>query len=1129
MIEWQIEFDVCALIIQLVFCVVYVQKKKPAGVLTQLYEMMMGCLFTCTICEIVVMQLWQIPSVNQYFIVIVQCFYLAVNMALCGMFSIYVFLMARKGKYTSGRWYWFVGYGTNFFMILVTLSSPFTGWVFMVRDGVMEAGWAFYIVYLVCGIYVLLGGVFCIYYRHAIDKRDRLTLYAFIVALLCGTIYQFVTIKGLVIYFLATVGMVLLNASRQSNNERMDSVSGLYNKAALRLIFNELQNHSTPFYVIAVAPVDFAGFVHKNGNLAGDAVIGTLGSRFFEAYGSKRAYYIGGGSFAVVLTDENYHENVEKIRALVEEQISSLNYVYNLSMCGCSIHYPSYLREGDLLDYLEKGMDIAVKSGEAVLITENNFTQIRDNIVLRLEREQEELQEKKKEAELGKEEAERAALSKSTFLAQMSHEIRTPLTTIMGMTEILLRGDLSEGARNNVETIFTAGRSLLQIINDILDFSKIEAGRFEIVEEPYNIASTLDNVTNVLKVRCGTKPIKLNLDIEPEIPAVLKGDEGRLKQIFGNLLSNAAKYTDAGSITLRVDWDRKNSELIVEVTDTGRGIREEDMTKLFGSFNRLDAYKNKAIEGTGLGLAITKRIVELMGGSINAKSVYGKGSTFSFAVKQEVVKDTPVAKVIDKENKHVYMYITDAEREAELKGIFERLGVELTVNSSFEALYAKNRFNYVLLDTDTYKQFKEDNGIIDRDKMKVILLPWESDTDEASDERYVAIHYPICSLSVAGAFINEAVNSPFHGSAIKYFIAPDVRVLVVDDNSFNRTIAQELMAPHRMQIDQAEGGREGIEMIKRNKYDMIFLDHMMPGMDGIETLGIIREMEEFKKTPVPVVAFTANAVSGMKEEFKTAGFNDFLSKPISVDRMESILLAYLPPEKLQMLSKEEFAALKSEPKNEKEAISENYGAENIKITGADIALGLSHVGNDTEKYLKLLDVILSESKAFTERVGKAYSEKNIKNYTIEVHALKSTMASIGATALSEEAKALEAAGHREDTVFIEAKHERLMKNYAEMLEEIGKAVADYHEFVNAHEAGNEGGYEKLSKLRPDFDDCLTSIKLLNEECEFEAATRLTELYEKLSSDNGEQEILRKLSELYQVYDYQGVSEYLENI
>lgn len=395
-----------------------------------------------------------------------------------------------------------------------------------------------------------------------------------------------------------------------------------------------------------------------------------------------------------------------------------------------------------------------------------------------------------------KEEAERANKAKSSFLANMSHEIRTPINAVLGMNEMILRECQSENIREYAANIHNAGKALLSIINDVLDLSKIESGKMEIVEADYDLRILLVDIGNMISMRAEEKNLKFVIEADETIPRKLHGDEMRIKQCITNLLTNSVKYTSDGMITLKLEQNQNednNINLLVSVKDTGIGIKEKDLNKLFDSFIRLDMKKNRNVEGTGLGLNITKRLVDMMGGNLTVESIYGKGSTFSFVIPQKVV------------------------------------------------------------DTQGIGNYKE------------------------------------CLKEMTDNIINKGEK----------YIAPTANILSVDDNRVNIAVVKGLLKKLQMKCDSALSGAECLEKVSQNHYDVILLDHMMPEMDGIETLQRMKEIPFYKQDKPAVIALTANAIAGAKDEYIQAGFTDYLSKPIDSAKLEELLRCYLPAEKIE--------------------------------------------------------------------------------------------------------------------------------------------------------------------------------------------------------------------------------------
>ena len=509
--------------------------------------------------------------------------------------------------------------------------------------------------------------------------------------------------------------------------------------------------------------------------------------------------------------------------------------------------------------------------------------------------------------------------AKTAFLSNMSHEIRTPINAILGMNELILRESRDKNIISYSENVKNAGKSLLGLVNDILDFSKIEAGKIEINAVDYDLSVMINDLINMIDGRIQYKGLILEENINREIPRYLHGDDVRIRQVISNLLTNAVKYTERGIIFFgmgfnRCDDDPNSIELIVSVKDTGIGIREDDMQKLFSQFERIEEKRNRNIEGTGLGLNITKNLLEMMGSEIKVESEYGKGSTFRFNLRQKVTS-------------------------------WEQLG---------------DYKSYVRESAEGRKQYREK------------------------------------------------------------FIAPDARVLVVDDNLMNLTVFKSLVKKTKVKVDTAGSGNDGILLTLNNTYDIIFMDHMMPHKDGIETLHDIRGNEENTNCKKPVICLTANAVSGAKEKYLAEGFDDYLSKPVDPDKLEDMMLKYLPRELVRM-------GVGDEAEDEEdEKLSEILAP--LEGSPIDTKEGLKNSGS-VDAYIELLKIYHDSVPEKTEEINGYYKENDIKNYTIKVHALKSSSKIIGAKSFGEKAQQLEDAGKRNDTDYIHTHHELFMKEY----------------------------------------------------------------------------------------------------
>ena len=550
--------------------------------------------------------------------------------------------------------------------------------------------------------------------------------------------------------------------------------------------------------------------------------------------------------------------------------------------------------------------------------------------------------------------AESASHAKSDFLANMSHEIRTPINAVLGMNEMIIREehkakDLAESdpklvqeALENIGVyagdVKKAGHNLLAIVNDILDFSKIESGKLDIMEAPYQLSSLLNDVNNMIIFKAQDKGLKFSMEVDPSIPDELSGDEVRVRQILTNLLNNAVKYTEKGSVTLMIRGKRIEDGMLnlsMIVWDTGIGIKPEDKEKLFNKFQRLEMEQNSTVEGTGLGLAITHHLVNIMGGKIDVESEYGKGSVFTVTIPQKIISENTIG---------------------------------------------------------DFQTRLEDNAPGDK---------------------------------------------PYRES----FRAPDASILIVDDTRINLTVAVNLLKNTKMKIDTATSGAEAIVKAENNKYDVIFMDQRMPKMNGTEALRRIRETEKGASRDVPVVCLTADAVIGAKERYLSDGFSDYLTKPIDNFALENMLLKYLPGEKVERVIEETVTVF-----GDKEATENDFDI--LRSVGIEPRTGLRYCQEDISLYHSLLAEYAYGELEKSENLQKSYEAENWHDYSIYVHALKSSSKMIGALSLSKIAAKLEAAANAVDSGTIKAEHDSMMEEY-------GVVTAVIRSLIPKEALGNE--------------------------------------------------------------------------
>ncbi len=734
--------------------------------------------------------------------------------------------------------------------------------------------------------------------------------------------------------------------------------------------------------------------------------------------------------------------------------------------------------------------------------------------------------------------AEAGSREKADFLANMSHEMRTPMIAVCGMSELLLQNDLSPLEQEYVTTIQNSAQNLLSMVNDILDYSKIEANKMSLDEAPYSVENLVSDVASIINVRIGEKDIAFVADIALDVPAELIGDESRLRQILINLLNNAVKFTDRGMIRLRMTCSIDDSAhfwLTVEITDTGVGISREDQKKLFTQFTQVDTDHSRRMEGTGLGLVISQRLANKMNGSINVESEPGKGSTFTVVVEQKVKKRRELGFVPDPDGYLAYICEPDGYYAENLRSILEAMGIAvLTVNDvAVWDYYNSDRFGAMLF-FDYGTCIAGVNSFAQKIKRMRLVAMVDRNTfvDDGMKENILIIHKPVLTGQLASLIRGDDTESFRRVKKPEnHLFIPDARILVVDDNYVNLRVTAGLLNVYKPHVDMVSSGREAYEALLRDpNYDMIFMDHMMPDWDGIETVQHIRAAEGEYYRNVPIIALSANVSEAARELFLTNGMNDYVEKPMSIETLAVVIRKYIPEEKQRTEYTEQVDPMMKISRSRSEYVSSNIrsDARSIKIAGLDVPQGIFNMGGSIDAYHHILNVFLTEGRLQSKQLCRYAESGSVNSYRIEAHSLKSVAESIGATELSMQARDHEDAAKQGDESFVSEHYAELVRMYDELLDN----VAEYLKSGGLLETNEDSGAD-ISEMQPisaqkKHSDAVRIISLIDR---FDSDAALEGINELLGCklDPADREALRKAAAMLENYDYDGAAESLGSL
>ncbi|MDD6572167.1 MAG: response regulator [Thermoflexaceae bacterium] len=645
------------------------------------------------------------------------------------------------------------------------------------------------------------------------------------------------------------------------------------------------------------------------------------------------------------------------------------------------------------------------------------------------------------------------------FLANVSHELRTPINAVTGITAVMLKNEEDAEKKKDLFSIQMAGHRLFGQIGDILDFTEIETGRIRVSEDLYIISSLINDIINGNQQAERKKGLELIFDIDPCIPSVLLGDEKKIKKILGHLIDNAFKFTQKGGVYVRVYALHKayGVNLCIRVSDTGIGIAREELEKIRERFYQSGGGRNRRAGGLGLGLPIVYGMVSAMEGFIQIESTVGEGTTVSVSIPQKVSDEAPVMVVENRDDLCLACYLRPEKYEVPQVRDYYNEMISHMIHGLDVSLHRISNMDELKKLTSVYQlthlfigkeEYDENQSYFENLKQNIrvivvadeeLVLPQESRVRLLKKPFY---SMPVVNILKAGAAEDESLLKE------KYMICPGVRVLVVDDEPMNLMVAEGIFGDYQMSVTKAESGRQAIELCEKEDFDLIFLDHMMPEMDGVETLKRIRKIHNGSNRVLTIIAFTANAVSGAREMFLKEGFDEFVSKPVEPLELERVLRKVLPKSSIMFVDENYKKYSNIEETKEKQVVQnreiineqmpEKHFKEDriIQLENAGIHThsGMQYCGGDKEFYVDLLTKFAEDAGRKEKEINDFFIQEDFENYCIRVHALKSTAKMVGADSLSENAKHAEMAAKNHDADYIREHHEGLLLEYRQVVQ-----------------------------------------------------------------------------------------------
>lgn len=970
------------------------------------------------------------------------------------------------------------------------------------------------------------------FYHDNVTFKKRIPYYTFTLCMTISIIIQAFSKVYLMYGIAEAIGIIVLYISGHNPNDLLDNLTDMFNRKALIIRLHDMDEKHDSCSIIGFGFRDYLPSDGRSQDINRGHLLEQISRFLTSSFDSEQCYYVDNSSFVILCPEgqEQAIKTVQKLRKRFKESWRYKGGEAKIRIGVAEARFPKdFSSPSELINLIQSCISFSYMQGSTVVRAED-LQDLRDSKIKELEFQQKELEEKFIESESKMIEAVNADRSKTMFLAQMSHEIRTPMTAILGMTELLMRDTNDPKVIEHANAIMSSGKTLIGIINDILDFSKIESGKFELICEEYDIKSSIMDVLNGIEQRVSDKRLDFKLYFDPNIPAKMYGDPIRIRQIISNLMTNACKYTEKGCVSLSIrEISRQGDTVVTEikVSDTGIGISKENIPKLFDGFTRFDTEKNKAIEGTGLGLAICKQLVDTMQGNLVVDSVYGEGTTFTVTLPQKVIDPSSSVKIEDADKlSFLAFYKTENERESFVTTMRD-FNIDIVLASTAEEFNKAlndnpDKFSHIFITYGEYEHRAAAGDALLNDPRLVIAIYYRQYMVNLNG--YKVIHFPINSIFLSTLLSGGTVYENSLGDIpSNNYIAPEVNLLAVDDNLVNLRIFSGLLECHKMNIDTVDSGDKCITCAQNKKYDMIFLDHMMPRKDGIETLHEMLQDDKNINKDTPVIAFTANAISGMREMFIENGFSDFLSKPIDITKMENILRLYLPADKFIPIN-EVMSFVEPDEEPVTDSASDNSSAASGPSDGSFVVEGINmenalyYTGGSYDTLRAVLEVFVEDGRKKLPLLVQYVENKDLENYRIEIHAVKSLCKGIGADELSEKARLLEMSAKEGNTEYIAENWKEVYDEYAKLIDNVNDSISSVkvNNAIVADDVRN-GPEDRLL----DINEELTCAVALIHEFETDLASKIVEDLTLRITDESTRSKILDVRQKLSVFDYDG--------